>query len=143
MMGMEAAIECPRCHRPSQEVDCACAALRRSDGDGHTASTLDGTPCCLLTWVEGKPANKVIASGVADETVLREIGCGLSKLHCVSVGEVGQFRTYMQVGLYDLHANDQLSEAREAQASVRGLRDGDAGVQGHTCPCRFRQPCSP
>ena len=38
----------------------ACTALPRRDSGGHFTSTaVDGTPCCLLTWVDGTPADKV------------------------------------------------------------------------------------
>eukprot|EP00308_Calcidiscus_leptoporus_P021935 CAMPEP_0119357268 /NCGR_PEP_ID=MMETSP1334-20130426/5689_1 /TAXON_ID=127549 /ORGANISM="Calcidiscus leptoporus, Strain RCC1130" /LENGTH=352 /DNA_ID=CAMNT_0007371471 /DNA_START=39 /DNA_END=1097 /DNA_ORIENTATION=- len=109
-------------HVRAQGVHCACAALPRSDGDGHTLSTADGTPCCLLTWVEGKPADKVMATGVVAEKVLREIGRGLGMIHSVSAGKEGQFRTYMQGGACDVrkHISDEYAAALASSADVEG-----------------------
>ena len=44
----------------------------------------DRTPCCLLSWVDGTAADKVIAGGAQPAiTVLRAVGAGLGRLHRV------------------------------------------------------------
>ena len=74
-----------------------CGALPTAEGNGYCAPAADGTPCCLLTWVEGRPADKVIAdcgvpaadgkvTPVAATTVLHAIGDALARIHAAGPG---------------------------------------------------------
>ena len=88
-------------HLHTQGFTQACAAIPRADDASRFTTTApDGTPCLLLSWVEGTAADKVIAAGVAAPTVLRAIGDGLGSLHCVPV--LGSMRTFKTGGACDV-----------------------------------------
>lgn len=93
----------------------ACAPQRRRgvepSGAQFTTTAADGTPCCLLSWVEGVAADKVVAAGtVAPEAVLRAIGQGLAELHRVPVDAAAALRTIETGGGCDvrLHLSGEL-----------------------------------
>ena len=68
-----------------------------------TAQAEDGTPCCLLSWVDGTAADKVISAGfVSPEVVLRSIGEGLAQLHLVPVDAAAGLRSIEEGGGCDL-----------------------------------------
>lgn len=97
-------------HVRSQGFGKACTALaRRGDADKFTSTAADGTPCCLLSWVDGTAADKVIAAGVPATEVLHAIGGGLAELHSVPV-DGAALRTLEEGGACDVrkHVSGEL-----------------------------------
>ncbi|KAL1515498.1 hypothetical protein AB1Y20_002121 [Prymnesium parvum] len=99
----------------------ACAALPCMRGAGFTALADDGTPCCVLSFVEGTAADKVIGAGVEARVVLRSIGEALAQLHRVPVdGEAG-LRPMEEGGACDLrkHISGELLALFEASEHTK------------------------
>ena len=63
-----------------------CAPMPRKDGSGCVFARADGTPVMMLSWVDGKAADKVLSSGdVETSAILASVGGGLAALHSVPV----------------------------------------------------------
>ena len=116
---------------------CTFLALRPQSGLGSLLSALtpvqysverasDKTPCCLLTWVDGSAADKVIAQGkVPAKDVLRAVGAGLGALHSVAApsGRDGRRLRACEAdnGACDVrkHLSGDFSRSLEAAPAVR------------------------
>ena len=114
-------------HLRANGFEGACFALprlKRADGavkavaaPMYTAQARDGSPSCVLTYVEGESAARMIDSGGAEvETVLAAVGAGLARLHQVNVtNDNTALRNFTQGGACSLQR--QLSG--EFAASLR------------------------
>ena len=86
----------------------------------------DKTPCCLLSWVDGMAADKVVSAGaVPASAVLRAVGAGLGRLHSVpepTGSRAASLRTVETNGACDVrkHLSGEISRAFEASAVVHG-----------------------
>ena len=76
-------------HARSNGFDGICTALpRRGLPSKFTVSREDGAVCCLLSWVDGIAADKVVSAGRVPATdVLSAVGAGLARLHSVPVSD--------------------------------------------------------
>jgi Ser/Thr protein kinase RdoA (MazF antagonist) len=86
----------------------------------------DRTPVCLLSWVDGMAADKVLSAGkVPASIVLHAVGAGLGRLHSVpppAGAGAASIRVVESNGACDVrrHLSDELAKAFETSAVVRG-----------------------
>ena len=86
----------------------------------------DGTPCCLLSWVDGVAADKVLSAGaVPASAVLHAVGAGLGRLHSVpppAGAGAASIRVVETNGACDVrkHLSDEIAKVFETSAAVRG-----------------------
>lgn len=103
-----------------------CTALpRRSDPTSFTLSRADGATCCLLSWVDGTAADKVVSAGrVPPADVLTAVGGGLAQLHSVTVSQLAAttLRSIEDAGGCDLrkHINGELEAQLTSSEAVVG-----------------------
>lgn len=107
---------------------CTAYALRGKPSTFAVERSTDGVPCCLLSWVDGVAADKVVAAGsVAAADVLRAVGSGLGRLHSVAPpadwdAVLGSLRAIETGGGCDLrlHTSGEIQRTLRASAAVRG-----------------------
>jgi len=102
----------------------ACAAIpTRDNADVFTSAATDGTPACLLTWVEGVAADKVVSNegGPGAVTVLRGLGEGMARLHSVPVPTDSTLRTISDGGGCDvrMHVNNEIFPVLQSSPHTR------------------------
>ncbi len=100
----------------------ACTALPRPPpAESYVGTAADGCPCCMLSWVDGKAADKVIKAGARAETVLGTVGDGLARLHSVPVdaSAAATLRDFMAGGACDVRKQLSGEFGDELTASPR------------------------
>jgi hypothetical protein len=117
---------------------CTAYALRGKPATFAVARPSDGTPCCLLSWVDGVAADKVIAAGkVESNAVLMAVGGGLGCLHRIPPpagwdAVYSSLRTYETSGACDLRlhvSSDTVPNTGES--SLLGVFKKAAVVKEH------------
>jgi len=113
-------------HASTHGFDGICTALPVR-GAPPQFSTLreDGAACCLLSWVEGTAADKVISAGrVSAADVLKGVGGGLARLHSVPVPPMAacSLRALEAGGACDLrkHINGEIDAVLSSSKVVAG-----------------------
>ncbi|KAJ1637563.1 kinase-like domain-containing protein [Pavlovales sp. CCMP2436] len=96
-----------------------CSALPLTgSGDGYVALSSRGDPACMLTHVEGSPADKALDAGLDAVAVLRAVGEQLARLHLVPVSAaVDKLRTYHEGGVCNLADHLSGDSLREMEGS--------------------------
>jgi hypothetical protein len=115
-------------HARSNGFGGMCTALPRRDAPAgtFTASREDGATCCLLSWVGGKAADKVVSDGtVPAADVLSAVGAGLAKLHSVPVSpaDAAGMRQMETGGACDVH--------KHLSGEIHALFTSSEVVKGH------------
>jgi hypothetical protein len=85
--------------------------------------TKDGSPACLLSFVDGVAADKVIsAKHVPSETVLHAVGEGLGRMHSVPCPPGSGLRSILDGGGCDLrkHVSDVYGDSVSSCAAISG-----------------------
>ena len=114
-------------HASKHGFDGICTALPVRNAPTNQFSTLreDGAACCLLSWVEGTAADKVISAGrVSAADVLKGVGGGLARLHSVPVPPMAacSLRALEAGGACDLrkHINGEIDAVLSSSKVVAG-----------------------
>ena len=97
----------------------------------YTALARDGSPTCVLTYVEGESAARIISSEVVEaETVLAALGAGLARLHQVALPSDGTaLRNFTEGGACSLQQH--LSGAFSALLRSSDHLNGEDAVTLH------------
>jgi len=113
-------------HARAHGFDGMCTALPRRGVPGtFTVQRDDSATCCLLSWVDGTAADKVISGGLAPAIdVLKAVGTGLAGLHSVpvSTSDAANLRAIESGGACDLykHLNGELETLLRNSSVVAG-----------------------
>lgn len=98
-------------------------ALGLGGGERFVALARDGSPACLLTFVEGVAADKVIRTKhVPCEKVLWAVGEGLGRMHSVLCPPGAGLRSILDGGGCDLrkHVSDVYGDSVSSCAAIAG-----------------------
>lgn len=109
-----------------------CSALPLASAPGcYTALSSRGEPTCMLTHVEGSPADAAIEAGVDAVQTLRAVGEQLARLHLVRADAAADgLRTFRQGGACLL--------AEHAAGAILREMEGSEFVRAHPFVGRYR-----